>query len=603
MTSFFKSIFYTLALIITPLTCGELLMNNSCILDAFERDRAACSYYVDKTRHLYRLASSVEPHLLARPPVFGKTMLASALEAVLRGRRDLFKGLWIDRSDYHWTPSPVISLSLDGVFPDNAADLKKILTAKLERVAKTEELALEKSGPAKALEALIKSMSYKHKRKIAVLIDGYDYPVWVKMARPQLAKELAGVMGDFMEGLRRAEGWLGPVLVTGVMRLKNVVAGLKPGGLVDLTLDEVYADACGFTISEFSAMVIDGIGKKERPEKGARPSEKLGKLIAYERFPQGARPSDIFEKIWADSSGYSWDGMTRLLSPHDASFAFNMRSLSSFWFEDAGLASIRELLKDSWQIHEIARSESALTQASNIVDLDDINPAALFFQAGLLTVDEVYKSRGYSEFRLRFPNLKLEASICEKTLGLQDIDKWRTVSRAQGKELLEALASRDAKWLQGAFYRLIELNPTLKPKPETGSCQNLLFMALDAAGQRFDSVGPMGGEIFFSRLNRENSPALVIKTSYVKDELDVKWPGLRPVLSELSEKEKDEAMRKAAKEALAQIEDSKSLLSFAYEPSEINKCAFVFNHHFKTLAVFKKADNWSLAPKSRFSVK
>ncbi|MDR2456684.1 MAG: AAA family ATPase [Deltaproteobacteria bacterium] len=574
-------------------------MNHSCLLDEFEKHYADYSYYADKTRHLYRLASSMEPHFLARPSEFGKTILTSALEAVLRGRRDLFKGLWIDGSDYHWTPSPVISLSLGAVFPDNAADLEEILTAKLEQVAKIEELALEKSSPGKALETLIKNMSDKHECKIAVLIDGYDYPIAVKMARPELAKELASVMGDFMGSLRSAEERLGTVLVTGIMRLKNVVAGIKPGGLVDLTLDEDYADVCGFTVEEFGALVI---GKK-RPEKSTWLREKLDKFIAKEILPQGATTSDILIKIWADFGGYSWDGKTRLMNPYDASFAFNMESFRSFWFKGVGIKSIGELLKDSWQIHEIARSESPLTQAANIVDLDDINPAALFFQAGLLTVDSVDKSRGYSEFRLRLPNPRLEASICEKTLGLQDINKWRAVSRAQGKDLLEALASQDAEGLQRAFYRLIQLNPTLKPKPERGSYQNLLFMALDAADQRFDSVGPMGDEIFFSRLNGENSPALVIKTHYVKDELTVSWPGLRPVLSELSEMEKEERMRKAAEETLAQIEDSKSLLSFTDEPSEIYKCAFVFNHHFKTLAVFEKADNWLLAPKSRYVVK
>ncbi|MDR0620263.1 MAG: AAA family ATPase [Deltaproteobacteria bacterium] len=71
--------------------------------------------YAYKTRYLRDLFKLPRPYFLSRPRRFGKTLLVDTLEAIPRGQRELFKGLWIDGSDYDWTPNPVIRLSLNGI--------------------------------------------------------------------------------------------------------------------------------------------------------------------------------------------------------------------------------------------------------------------------------------------------------------------------------------------------------------------------------------------------------------------------------------------------------------------------------------------------------
>ena len=57
--------------------------------------------YVDKTRYIYEMARiPVAYYFFARPRRFGKTLLVSTLKALFEGRRDLFKGLWIENSDW-----------------------------------------------------------------------------------------------------------------------------------------------------------------------------------------------------------------------------------------------------------------------------------------------------------------------------------------------------------------------------------------------------------------------------------------------------------------------------------------------------------------------
>jgi hypothetical protein len=72
-------------------------------------------FYADKTRLLYNLVSTKVPYFLSLPRRFGKALLVSTLDAILHGKKDLFRGLWIYHSDYNWSVSPIIFLSLSSV--------------------------------------------------------------------------------------------------------------------------------------------------------------------------------------------------------------------------------------------------------------------------------------------------------------------------------------------------------------------------------------------------------------------------------------------------------------------------------------------------------
>ena len=71
--------------------------------------------YVDKTGILADLVSGRrgKQFFFSRPRRFGKSLTVTTLQAVFEGRRDLFRGLAIDRSDYGWKAYPVIRMNRD----------------------------------------------------------------------------------------------------------------------------------------------------------------------------------------------------------------------------------------------------------------------------------------------------------------------------------------------------------------------------------------------------------------------------------------------------------------------------------------------------------
>ena len=73
--------------------------------------------YVDKTMYIHRMVSGANTKLyfISRPRRFGKSLNLSALKALFQGRRDLFKGLYIDKTDWKWEKFPVIHFEFNDV--------------------------------------------------------------------------------------------------------------------------------------------------------------------------------------------------------------------------------------------------------------------------------------------------------------------------------------------------------------------------------------------------------------------------------------------------------------------------------------------------------
>ena len=72
----------------------------------FEKIRKDGYFYIDKTAWVYQLAKTGSYYFLSRPRRFGKSLLISTLEAYFRGKKELFKGLAIEKLEKDWTEHP-----------------------------------------------------------------------------------------------------------------------------------------------------------------------------------------------------------------------------------------------------------------------------------------------------------------------------------------------------------------------------------------------------------------------------------------------------------------------------------------------------------------
>ncbi|MDY5686390.1 MAG: AAA family ATPase, partial [Prevotella sp.] len=72
-------------------------------IQTFERIIKENRLYVDKTEYIYRMTHCDGTYFfLSRPRRFGKSLLTSTFKSYFEGRKDLFKGLAIEKLETEW---------------------------------------------------------------------------------------------------------------------------------------------------------------------------------------------------------------------------------------------------------------------------------------------------------------------------------------------------------------------------------------------------------------------------------------------------------------------------------------------------------------------
>ena len=82
-------------------------------IQAFEKVIEGNYLYIDKTEYIYRMANGASKYcFLSRPRRFGKSLLTSTLHCYFAGKKDLFKGLAIEKLETEWTEYPVLHFDM-----------------------------------------------------------------------------------------------------------------------------------------------------------------------------------------------------------------------------------------------------------------------------------------------------------------------------------------------------------------------------------------------------------------------------------------------------------------------------------------------------------
>ena len=108
-------------------------------IQSFERIIEDGYVYVDKTHLVYDLTHSGGIYFLSRPRRFGKSLLVSTLENYYLGRKELFKGLAMEKLEKEWNVHPVFHVDFNGGNFKNAGELEK-------KMQKTEQTVTAKTA-------------------------------------------------------------------------------------------------------------------------------------------------------------------------------------------------------------------------------------------------------------------------------------------------------------------------------------------------------------------------------------------------------------------------------------------------------------------------
>jgi hypothetical protein len=180
----------------------------------FEKIRNEDFHYVDKTEQYYKIFNDGSCFFLSRPRRFGKSLMLSTLKCLYEGRKELFKGLWIE-DKWDWSKThPVIHVDLSKINTKKNT-LEAGLMTQMETCAESFNIKLEYKDAATCFQQLIHQLG-KGLNICVVLVDEYDKPITDYINDPEIAKNHIEELKAFYGMLKSSDPYLHKVVVTGV---------------------------------------------------------------------------------------------------------------------------------------------------------------------------------------------------------------------------------------------------------------------------------------------------------------------------------------------------------------------------------------------------
>ena len=388
-------------------------------IQTFREIREDNCYYVDKTPYVRRLLDEGKHYFLSRPRRFGKSLFLDTLKELFEGNEPLFRGLAI-HDGWDWSVRhPVIRLSFGSGHFQAPDGLHAEAMAQLEAFEDAAQIERRYDTAAARFRHLIRALHQQTGQRVALLVDEYDKPILDALETPEVARANRDYLRGLYAAIKDSDADVRFTFLTGVSKFSKVSIFSGLNNLYDITLDPRYSAICGYTEAD-----LDEVFAPELP--------------GLDR-----------ERIRGWYNGYNWLGEERVYNPFDALLLFARRRFGPWWFETGTPSFLIETLTrrgiGSVDLDGMRGTDDLLSA----FDVDAIEPQALLFQTGYLTIQSEEDLDGEPLYRLGYPNREVRQSLNRVLLRTMAPDSSRQL--ATSLRLRELLAANDFAGIEALF--------------------------------------------------------------------------------------------------------------------------------------------------------
>jgi hypothetical protein len=402
--------------------------------DSFPDIIAKAAVYIDKTKLIHELLTDTSANsvLLSRPRRFGKTILVSTIEAILQGRKDLFKGCDITKPDcgFKWKKSHVINLDMS-ICGDIYDNIEERLTFALSDISNFYGIDIQSMPSYIAIEKLITTLydSYRdfplisnHKEikirgkavhadcpEVAILIDEFDLPLVTNLTDHTKLKFVQETLSKFYNTLKRLNKsqLLRFIFVTGITRFKELLWKSGMNAIEDISFSSQYSNICGFTTDEikqsFNHHICDALKIIQND-----PMTKPGYSI-----------DDLYSELEEWYGGYSWDGKSRVINPHSTIQFMRKKHFAKYWYATGSSNFLSQLNIHNPDYFKLYAKNLTCDEIIDGENIGSISPTTALLMTGYLTVKKII-FRGApnkeNQFVLGIPNLEVMTAFAKEHL-------------------------------------------------------------------------------------------------------------------------------------------------------------------------------------------
>jgi hypothetical protein len=423
--------------------------------------REANMVYVDKTAQIAPLLEKGR-YFLARPRRFGKSLLLSVLRYASEGRKDLFKGLWLEEN-FDFKARPVIRLDFSNI-NFTSKPLDEGIVDWLRITALDYDYKLQSANAKDAFRELILALSKKE--KVVVLVDEYDKPITDTLFDSEQRNLNQAVLKSVYGVLKPLDEYLHMVFLTGVSKIGKLSLFSDLNNIQDISLDPNFAIVCGYTKSEI---------------EHSFPTY-LENAASVFNVPI----SELWDAITYWYNGYSWDAINKVYCPFSFLLFLANPEFKSYWYETGTPTFLIEMIKhaqiDPFEFEHLKADALQLVAT----DVNNLEPVGLMFQTGYLTISKKLNSMTGVRYELSYPNQEVRVAFSRGLLeeyGSRAIKRIGTFSL----ELQDAVLALDWDGLFGRMNTVLAGIPyEIFPRQET-YVHSLVHLMLVSTGLRVQS--------------------------------------------------------------------------------------------------------------------
>ena len=363
----------------------------------FESIRQGGYVYVDKTHLIHQLATTGKYYFLSRPRRFGKSLLVSTMEDYFQGKKELFKGLAIEKLEKDWTEYPVLHLDLSGVTYTDENVLNEKMENTLSQWEQTYGIANTFTVDGIRFENIIKTAYSQTGKPVVILIDEYDKPLLDTAGNEPLREAIRSRLQGFYSVMKSQDGKIRFGFLTGITKLGklSIFSGLN--NLNDISMDYRYADICGISEKDLHAYFDESV--QEMAE-----ANKMSKEECYARL-----------KEYYDGYHFCEDSED-IYNPFSLLSALNGKRFRDYWYETGTPTFVVKALQRGQFNLEGLTLEGVPAFVLGGVNADDSDPVPVLYQSGYLTIQS-YDNQT-QEYTLKYPNQEVERGFMQ---GLANI--------------------------------------------------------------------------------------------------------------------------------------------------------------------------------------
>ncbi|MCQ2233634.1 MAG: ATP-binding protein [Paludibacteraceae bacterium] len=368
----------------------------------FENLRKNDCLYVDKTKFVWDIAKSQGSFFLSRPRRFGKSLLLSTFKAFFQGKKELFKGLEIERlAPEEWETYPVIHLDLaSGSSYEGINTIESAMKMQLIKSCRDLDVEIADADVPTMFDNLIDTVYRKYKKNVVVLIDEYDKPILDSMFKPY-SKEVLELMADFYQRLKSANDKERFVFITGVTKFAHVSLFSGSNNPTDLTRNKDYATLLGYTEEELRSNFSEHIDITAKELEMSRDEF----LSCMKQYYNGMTFVSRCESVY---------------NPVSVGKLFVNQRFDNYWIATGTPRFLLNMVKDNpFKLQDMTK-EWVMDVNDDKYDLNELDLRSVAFQSGYLSIAE-WKRVSLTQWKIRydFPNKEIRDSWYQNVLTIK----------------------------------------------------------------------------------------------------------------------------------------------------------------------------------------